>query len=237
VLEDWNFQSRLPYGRGITALFSGPSGTGKTMAAGILARELGLDLYKIDLSRVVSKYIGETEKNLDRIFQQAEDANAMLFFDEADALFGKRSAIKDAHDRYANIEIAYLLQKMEERLGVTILATNLKTNMDEAFVRRIRFAVEFPMPEFAQHLEIWQRTLPREARLAEDVDLPLLARRMRVSGGSIMNVCVGAAALAYEPGGAIAMKHFLHASKRELEKLGQQYNEGDFAVQETASAA
>jgi hypothetical protein len=231
VLQDWNFQSRLPYGQGITALFSGPSGTGKTMAAGILARELGFDLYKIDLSRVVSKYIGETEKNLDRIFQQAEDANAMLFFDEADALFGKRSAIKDAHDRYANIEIAYLLQKMEERLGVTILASNLKTNMDDAFVRRIRFGIDFPLPEFAQRLEIWRTSLPKGLRLADDVDLTVLAKRLRVSGGSIMNMCVGAAALAYEPGGAIGMRHFTHAAKRELQKLGYQYSEKDFATQ------
>jgi hypothetical protein len=239
VLQDWDFASRLPYGRGITALFSGPSGTGKTMAAGILARELGLDLYKIDLSRVVSKYIGETEKNLDRIFQQAEDSNAMLFFDEADALFGKRSAIKDAHDRYANIEIAYLLQKMEERLGVTILATNLKTNMDEAFVRRIRYSISFPMPEYAQRLQIWHSSLPAKTRLADDVDLPMLAKRLRVSGGSIMNVCVGAASLAYKPGGVIAMKHFLRAAKRELQKLGQQYNEDDFSEPDvvTASAA
>ena len=237
VLQDWDFASRLPYGRGITALFSGPSGTGKTMAAGILARELGLDLYKIDLSRVVSKYIGETEKNLDRIFQQAEDGNAMLFFDEADALFGKRSAIKDAHDRYANIEIAYLLQKMEERLGVTILATNLKTNMDEAFVRRIRYSVDFPLPEFAQRLEIWRGSLPRKVQLADDVDLQWLAKRLRVSGGSIMNICVGAASLAYKPGGEIAMKHFLRAAKRELQKLGQQYDENDFAEAESSANA
>jgi hypothetical protein len=236
VLEDWNFESRLQYGRGITALFSGPSGTGKTMAAGILSRELGLDLYKIDLSRVVSKFIGETEKNLDRIFEQAEDANAMLFFDEADALFGKRSAIKDAHDRYANIEIAYLLQKMEERRGVTILATNLKTNMDEAFARRIRFGIEFPMPEYTQRLQIWKGSLPQEAPLVDDVDLPMLANRLRVSGGSIVNVCVSAASLAYEPGGAIGMKHLLHAAKRELQKLGHQYNENDFRVSELAPA-
>lgn len=207
------------------------------MAAGILARELGLDLYKIDLSRVVSKYIGETEKNLDRIFKQAEDANAMLFFDEADALFGKRSAIKDAHDRYANIEIAYLLQKMEERLGVTILATNLKTNMDEAFVRRIRHIVEFPLPEFAQRLEIWRGSLPDKVRLADDVDLQWLAKRLRVSGGSIMNICVGAASLAYKPEGEIAMKHFLRAGKRELQKLGQQYDESDFAAGEASANA
>jgi hypothetical protein len=237
VLQDWDFASRLPYGRGTTALFSGPSGTGKTMAAGILARELGLDLYKIDLSRVVSKYIGETEKNLDRIFEQAEDSNAMLFFDEADALFGKRSAIKDAHDRYANIEVAYLLQKMEERLGVTILATNLKANMDEAFVRRIRHSVEFPMPEYTQRLQIWKGSLPAKIRLDKDVDLQLLAKRLRVSGGSIMNVCVGAASLAYTPGGEIAMKHFVHAAKRELQKLGQQYNENDFVEPGAAASA
>jgi hypothetical protein len=229
VLGDWNFQSRLRYGRGITALFSGPSGTGKTMAAGILAHELGLDLYTIDLSRVVSKYIGETEKNLDRIFREAEDSNAMLFFDEADALFGKRSIIKDAHDRYANIEIAYLLQKMEERQGVTILATNLKANMDDAFLRRIRFAIEFPMPEYAQRLAIWRSALPKEIRLAEDVDLAALATRLGVSGGSIMNVCVTAASLAYEPGGAIWMRHFALAAKRELQKLGHQYDEAAFA--------
>jgi hypothetical protein len=237
VLQDWNFQSRLPYGRGITALFSGPSGTGKTMAAGILAAELGLDLYAVDLSRVVSKYIGETEKNLDRIFAQAEDADAMLFFDEADALFGKRSAIKDAHDRYANIEIAYLLQKMEERLGVTILATNLKTNMDEAFLRRIRFAVEFPLPDYAQRREIWRSSLPKEICLADDVDLTLLARRLRVSGGSIMSMCLGAASLAYQPGGAIRMEHFAQAATRELQKLGLQYNESDFAAREAGRPA
>ena len=237
VLQDWDFQSRLPYGRGITALFSGPSGTGKTMAAGIVARELGLDLYRIDLAHVVSKYIGETEKNLDRIFAQAEDANAMLFFDEADALFGKRSVIKDAHDRYANIEVAYLLQKMEQRVGATILATNLKTNLDEAFLRRIRFAVEFPMPEYAQRLDIWRSSLPKGIRLSADVDLPKLAKRLRVSGGSIMNVCVGAASLAYRPGGAIAMEHFSRAAKRELQKLGYQYNESDFATDETGGAA
>jgi AAA+ superfamily predicted ATPase len=237
VLQEWDFASRLPYGRGTTALFSGPSGTGKTMAAGILARELGLDLYKIDLSRVVSKYIGETEKNLDRIFEQAEDSNAMLFFDEADALFGKRSAIKDAHDRYANIEIAYLLQKMEERLGVTILATNLKANMDEAFVRRIRHSIEFPMPEYRQRLQIWKGSLPAKIRLDRGVDLQMLAKRLRFSGGSIMNVCVGAASLAYTPGGEIAMKHFMHAAKREMQKLGQQYNDDDFVEPEARASA
>ena len=233
VLEDWKFESRLPYGRGITALFSGPSGTGKTMAAGILARELGLDLYQIDLSRVVSKYIGETEKNLDRIFEEAENANAMLFFDEADALFGKRSAIKDAHDRYANIEVAYLLQKMEQREGVTIMATNLRANIDDAFLRRIRFLVDFPLLEQAHRLEIWRGALPKEARLAADVDLPALAQRFRLSGGSIVNIALAAASLAYAPGGVIGMKHLLHATKRELQKLGLQYHESDFAPELT----
>ena len=205
MLQDWNFQSRLPYGRGITALFSGPSGTGKTMAAGILARELGLDLYKIDLSRVVSKYIGETEKNLDRIFQQAEDANAMLFFDEADALFGKRSAIKDAHDRYANIEIAYLLQKMEERARRhdprdqprrptwTTRSCGASGSGSSSRCRSTRSGCRSGAARCR-----------RSIRLADDVDLTLLAKRLRVSGGSIMNVCVSAASLAYEPGGAIA---------------------------------
>jgi SpoVK/Ycf46/Vps4 family AAA+-type ATPase len=236
VLEDWNFASRLPYGRGVTALFSGPSGTGKTMAAGILARELGLDLYQIDLSRIVSKYIGETEKNLDRIFEDARASNAMLFFDEADALFGKRSAIKDAHDRYANIEVAYLLQKMEEREGVTILATNLRANIDEAFLRRIRFVIEFPMPEFAQRQQIWRGSLPKEARLAPDVDLRTLAKRYALSGGSIVNVCVSAASLAYAPDGSIGMSHLLHATKRELQKLGEQYREDEFAPEPAVGA-
>jgi hypothetical protein len=233
VLEDWKFESRLPYGRGITALFSGPSGTGKTMAAGILARELGLDLYQIDLSRVVSKYIGDTEKKLNQIFEEAENANAMLFFDEADALFGKRSAIKDAHDRYANIEVAYLLQKMEQREGVTIMATNLRANIDDAFLRRIRFLIDFPLLEQAHRLEIWRGALPKEARLAADVDLPALAQRFRLSGGSIVNIALTAASLAYAPGGVIAMKHLLHATKRELQKLGLQYHESDFVPELT----
>ena len=233
VLEDWNFAARLPYGRGVTALFSGPSGTGKTMAAGILARELGLDLYQIDLSRVVSKYIGDTEQKLERIFEEAEHTNAMLLFDEADALFGKRSTIKDAHDRYANIEVAYLLQRMEQREGVTILATNLRTNIDEAFLRRIRFLIDFPLPEQAHRLEIWRGSLPNEARLAADVDLAALAQRYRFSGGSIVNIVLTAASLAYAPGGAIGMKHLLHATKRELQKLGLQYHESDFVPELT----
>src|SRR5947209_4174339 len=146
VYEEWGFDRKLAYGKGLTVLFAGPSGTGKTMAAQIIASELGLDLYKIDLSNVVSKYIGETEKNLAYIFAEAETSNAILFFDEADALFGKRSEVKDSHDRYANVEISYLLQRMEEYEGVVILATNFRKNMDEAFVRRLHFTIEFPLP-------------------------------------------------------------------------------------------
>ena len=160
VYDDWGFDRKLSLGKGLNVLFAGPSGTGKTMAAEIIAGELGLDLYKIDLSTVVSKYIGETEKNLAKIFAEAETSNAILFFDEADALFGKRSEVRDAHDRYANVEISYLLQRMEEYEGVVILATNLRKNMDEAFVRRMHFTVEFPFPGEAERRRIWQGIWP-----------------------------------------------------------------------------
>ena len=156
VLDEWGFGAKLSLGKGVTALFAGPSGTGKTMAAEMIANALGLDLYKIDLAGVVSKYIGETEKNLDRIFTAAENANAILFFDEADALFGKRSEVRDSHDRYANIEISYLLQKMEEYDGIAILATNLRQNLDEAFVRRLAFTVHFPFPDEESRRRIWR---------------------------------------------------------------------------------
>ena len=155
----------------MSALFTGPPGTGKTMAAEVMAHELGLDLYKIDLSSVVSKYIGETEKNLSRIFHEAETSNAILFFDEADALFGKRTQVSDAHDRYANIETSYLLQKMEEYEGVVILATNLRENMDEAFTRRIRFIVEFPFPDAGSRMEIWKTHFPREAPVGDGISI------------------------------------------------------------------
>ena len=168
VYTEWGFERKLSRGKGVNALFTGPSGTGKTMATEIIAKELGLDLYKIDLSAVVSKYIGETEKNLERVFREAQTSNAILLFDEADALFGKRSEVKDAHDRYANIETAYLLQRMEEYEGIVILATNLKKNLDEAFVRRIQFTVEFPFPEEADRLRIWHKIWPAETPLADD---------------------------------------------------------------------
>ena len=196
VLDEWGFARTQSLGKGVSALFAGPSGTGKTMAAEIIARELGLDLYKIDLSGVVSKYIGETEKNLERIFAAAENANAILFFDEADALFGKRSEVRDSHDRYANIEIAYLLQRMEQYEGVAILATNLRQNMDEAFVRRLQFVVEFPFPDEEQRARIWPLLFPAEAERSPDIDFDMLARQFRVTGGSIKNIVLGAAFLA-----------------------------------------
>lgn len=225
VLDDWGFKQKLSQGKGLNALFVGPSGTGKTMAAEIMANELSLDLYKIDLSGVVSKYIGETEKNLDRVFQAAQRANAILFFDEADALFGKRSEVRDSHDRYANIEISYLLQKMEEHDGITILATNLRQNLDEAFVRRVAFTVHFPFPNDESRLRIWQSVWPNEKLLADDVDLAYLAQNFRLSGGNIRNVALAAAFLAANSTetahGAITLAHILCAIRREYQKMGK----------------
>jgi SpoVK/Ycf46/Vps4 family AAA+-type ATPase len=199
----------------------GQSGTGKTMAAGIMAAELGLDLYKIDLSSVVSKYIGETEKNLERIFSEAQCSNAILFFDEADALFGKRSEVKDAHDRYANIEVSYLLQRMEEYEGIVILASNLRANIDDAFTRRMQFMVEFPFPEAEDRLAIWRKVFPAEAPGAEGLDLRALAASLKLAGGSIRNIAVCAAFLAAADGGRIGMEHVRHAVRREFQNMGR----------------
>jgi SpoVK/Ycf46/Vps4 family AAA+-type ATPase len=221
VLEEWGFERRLSLGTAASALFSGPSGTGKTMAAEIIARDVGLDLFKINLAAVVSKYIGETEKNLDRIFRAAETANAILLFDEAEALFGKRSEVRDSHDRYANIEIAYLLQKMEEYEGVAILATNLRQNVDESFLRRLAFTIHFPFPDEAERRRIWARIWPPETPRGEDVDLDLLAREFRFAGGNIKNVALAAAFGAAQDGGCVTMNHVLHATRREYQKLGK----------------
>jgi hypothetical protein len=221
VGRDWAEGSVHARTTGVTALFVGPSGTGKTLSAEALARELGLDLYRIDLAGIVSKYIGETEKNLDRVFASAENANAVLFFDEADALFGKRSEVKDAHDRYANIEIAYLLQKMEQFDGLAILATNLKQNLDEAFARRLTFTVTFPFPEEAERRKLWERLWPARAPRHEDVDLGWFAHEFRLSGGNIRNTVLAAAHLAAAEGKAITREHLLHATRREFQKLGK----------------
>jgi len=228
VYDDWGFERKLSMGKGVIALFAGPSGTGKTMAAEIIAHELGLDVYKIDLSGVVSKYIGETEKNLEKIFSEAQDSDAILFFDEADALFGKRSEVKDAHDRYANIETAYLLQRTEEYSGLVILASNIKKNMDEAFVRRLHFLVDFPFPEEAERLEIWKRTFPREAPQAADIDFDFLARKFKITGGNIRNIILASAFLAAEERTPIGMRHLIRASSVEFQKMGKLVVEGDF---------
>jgi ATP-dependent 26S proteasome regulatory subunit len=230
VLDDWGLGSKLVASRGVTVLFAGPPGTGKTMSAEVISSELGLDLYKIDLSTIVSKYIGETEKNLERIFQEAESSNAILFFDEADALFGKRSEVKDSHDRYANIEISYLLQRMEAYDGVTMLATNLRANLDQAFTRRLQFAVDFPFPEESDRLRIWQTLFPPAVPCAADVDLPWLARRFKLAGGNIRNVLVSAAYLAAANGGEVSMAHLLHATRREMQKMGRLVSPGDLSL-------
>jgi hypothetical protein len=221
VLDEWGFDKKLPLGKGVNALFAGSSGTGKTMAAEVIANELGLDLYKIDLSRVVSKYIGSTEKNLHRIFAAAEQANAILFFDEADALFGKRSEVRDSHDRYANIEISYLLQKMEQYEGITILASNLGQNLDDAFVRRLAFLIHFPFPDEVQRQELWEKAWPTQVPLAKDVDLDSLAQQFRLSGGNIKNIALASAFLAASDGGKVTMDHLRHATQREFQKLGK----------------
>jgi len=221
VFNDWGFGRKLSRGRGTAALFSGGSGTGKTMAAEVIANALGLDLYRIDLARVVNKYIGETEKNLDRVFDAAESANAILFFDEADALFGKRSEVKDAHDRYANIEVSYLLQKMEEYDGIAILASNLADNLDDAFTRRLAFHIYFPFPDEAGRVEIWRRAWPSAAQVALSLDRKSLARELKLAGGSIKNIALGAAFSAAANGGVIDETHVAHAVQREYEKAGR----------------
>ena len=227
VFNDWGFGDKLSLGKGLNALFYGSSGTGKTMAAEIIANELNLDLYKIDLSSVVSKYIGETEKNLNKIFNEAETSNSILFFDEADALFGKRSEVKDAHDRYANIELGYLLQKMEEHEGIVILATNLLKNMDEAFTRRIHFQVEFPFPDEEHRLRIWKNIFPKEAPINE-IDFEFLAKKIIIAGGNIKNIIVSAAFKAAESSGKIDMKHIILAAKSEMQKMGKLLLPSDF---------
>jgi SpoVK/Ycf46/Vps4 family AAA+-type ATPase len=228
VFSIWEFERKLALGKGVNVLFSGPSGTGKTMAASIVAKELGRDLYKIDLSNVVSKYIGETEKNLSRIFHEAETSNAILFFDEADALFGKRSEVKDAHDRYANIEIAYLLQKMEEYTGIAILATNLSKNLDDAFARRMQHTIEFPFPDAPSRERIWPGMFPDKAPLADDIDFGFLARQFELTGGNIRNIALAAALMAAEEGDAISMEQLIVATARELQKMGKMPSQTNF---------
>lgn len=230
VYGQWGFDRKVALGKGLSSLFAGESGTGKTMAADIIAGELGQDLYKIDLSMLVSKYIGETEKNLNRVFTEAETSNAILFFDEADAIFGKRSEVKDSHDRYANIEISYLLQRMETYDGVVILASNLRGNLDEAFTRRLHFIVEFPFPEAVDREIIWKVNFPPEAPIADDVDFRLLARRFRIAGGNIRNIIMAAAFLAADENERVGMAQLLHATRREYQKIGRLIDEELFVL-------
>lgn len=228
VYGEWGFEHKLALGKGLTVLFVGPSGTGKTMAADIIAGALGLDLYKIDLSSVISKYIGETEKNLARIFEEAETSNAILFFDEADALFGKRSEVRDSHDRYANIEVGYLLQRMEEYEGVAILATNFRKNMDEAFVRRLQFTVGFPFPNQEDRLRIWESIWPEDTPRDDQIDVEFLAERFEITGGNIRNIAVAAAFLAADDGQMVRMGHLMLATQREYQKMGKLIAEKEF---------
>lgn len=228
VTGEWGIGHRAGRAMGITALFAGDSGTGKTMSAEVLAGDLGFDLYVIDLSTVVDKYIGETEKNLDRIFTEADRVNGVLLFDEADALFGKRSEVKDARDRYANVEVAYLLQRMESFDGIAILTTNLRANVDEAFTRRIDAIIDFPMPEEADRLALWRRNLPETVPQADDIDLTFLARRFKLAGGDIRNICVAAAYLAAADDRAVTMGDLIRATEREYRKLGRLTVEAEF---------
>jgi hypothetical protein len=225
VYEEWGFAAKSDRGLGISALFAGESGTGKTMAAEVLAADLDLDLYRIDLSSVVSKYIGETEKNLERLFRAAETSGAILLFDEADALFGKRSDVKDSHDRYANIELAYLLQRMEAYRGLSILTSNMKSSLDTAFLRRIRFMVQFPFPDVAQRGEIWQRVLPDNLPRAQLRTTQLA--RLHVTGGNIRNIAMNAAFLAAEKGDPLCMADLAQATRMEYAKLEKPLNESE----------
>ncbi|MEP7218695.1 MAG: ATP-binding protein, partial [Bacteroidota bacterium] len=222
-------------GLGINALFAGESGTGKTMAAEVIANDLRLNLYRIDLSAVVSKYIGETEKNLRRLFDAAEDGGAILFFDEADALFGKRSEVKDSHDRYANIEINYLLQRIESYGGLAILATNMKSALDAAFMRRLRFIISFPFPGQPERREMWRKVLPAETP-TDGLDFERLAK-LNLTGGSISNVAINAAFLAARDNSAVTMPHILDSARAEFRKLDRPVSEADFRWTPPASGS
>lgn len=228
VHRDWGFGQKLSRGKGINVLFTGPPGTGKTMAAEVLAADLALNLFQIDLSTVVSKYIGETEKHLSAIFQEAEMTQSLLFFDEADALFGKRTEVKDAHDRYANLEVNYLLQRIEQYQGLVVLSTNMQRNVDEAFLRRMQEVVEFPFPDETLREQIWRRHFPAEAPRSDDIDFAFLARQFKLAGGNIRNVVMNAAFLAAGQARPIAMADLIQSLKSELQKQGKLTIRNDF---------
>ena len=228
VLDSWGLGRTSSRGRGVTSLFAGDSGTGKTMSAEVVAGDLGLDLYVVDLSTVVDKYVGETEKNLDRVFVEATRVNGVLLFDEADALFGKRSEVKDARDRWANVEVAYLLQRMEQFDGIAILTTNLRANVDDAFTRRLDSVVDFPMPDEQHRRRLWEKNLNGGLPLSADVDLAFLASSFKLSGGHIRNIVLTAAYLAADDGAVVGMPQVARAIQREYRKLGRLCVEGEF---------
>ena len=221
VYDRWGFDRRLAYGKGVSMMFAGPPGTGKTMAAQVVANDLGIEMYKVDLSKVVSKYIGETEKNLDQVFTEAKKSNVILFFDETDAILGKRTEVKDSHDKNANLETAYLLQKMEEYDGITVMTTNYRENIDSAFFRRISYIINFPFPDEKARRAIWAGIFPEETPLDRDVDLDYLARQFEISGGSIKNIALAAAFMAAGEGGTVGMRQIVRAVRYEMAKQGK----------------
>ena len=221
VYGQWGFDQKVPYGRGLSVLFSGPPGTGKTMGAQVMAKELHLKMYKVDLSQIISKYIGETERNLKEVFDEAALSNAILFFDEADALFGKRTNVKDSHDKYANVETSFLLQKIEEYDGVSILASNFMQNIDEAFLRRLTFIVKFPFPEEEDRRKIWMNVFPKDASLSGTVNYDYLARNFELSGSNIKSVALAASFLAASENSSIGMSQLVRCVRRELGKGGR----------------
>jgi AAA+ superfamily predicted ATPase len=235
VLDGWKFRDQLPYGRGVAALFFGVSGTGKTMAAMGIARRLGIQILRLDLSRVVNKYIGETEKNIDRVFTDAQKSGAAVLIDEADALLGKRSEVKEAHDRYANIEVAYLLQRIEAFDGLAILTTNMRMNLDPAFLRRLRFIIEFPKPNVEAREQIWRQCLPEESHDLDDADFRQLARRIDLTGGQIRQITLRAAFIAAAADSLITLEHIAQATGAELAKLGMPPVEIDLAATRRAA--
>ncbi len=228
VYDEWGMDKRLAYGRGVSMLFAGPPGTGKTMAAQVVAGELGIEMYKVDLSQIVSKYIGETEKNLSDLFNEAKKSNVILFFDETDALLGKRTEVKDSHDKNANLETSYLLQKMEEYDGITVMSTNYLENIDPAFFRRISYVVHFPFPDIDARKQIWKTMFPKEMPISDDIDFDYLAKQFSISGGNIKNIAVVAAFLAAKSSKKVEMYHIIKAVKYELEKQGKILLREDF---------
>jgi AAA+ superfamily predicted ATPase len=221
LLEEWGFSAKLPYGRGVSAIMAGPPGTGKTMVAQLLAKELGYDLYRIDLSQVVNKYIGETEKNLARIFDEAETSHAVLFFDEADSLFARRTDVRSSNDRYANLEVNYLLQRMETFDGVTLLATNLEQGLDDAFKRRVRFSIQFELPEEAERKKLWISMFPPKVPLAPNIDWDMMAKRFEMAGGYIKKAALRAALIAAEARRPITTADLVEAARQEYREMGR----------------